>query len=68
MKSPRIINQVANLGTQLGLRKALVSAYQNQMKKQYGYILVDVRTNTHEKLRIRSDILNDHPIVYVPTL
>ena len=68
MKSPRMLPQVCSLGSQLGIRKALVSAYQNETKKQYGYVLVDVCTTTPEQLRIRSDILNDHQTVYVPSI
>jgi hypothetical protein len=68
MNSPRLFPQVATLGTQLGIRKALVSAYQNETKKKFGYVLVDVCANTPHQLRIRSDILNDHQSVYIPKL
>ena len=59
MKSPRLTKQVAMLGSQLGRQKTLVSAYEREMKNQYGYVLLDLCTATPEYLRVRTDIFNE---------
>ena len=65
LNSPKMQQQVAILGSQIGLRRALQSAYDMEMQKPYGYILVDLATNI-KHLRIRADILKDHQTVFVP--
>ena len=51
-------NQVASLGSQLGRQRSLVSAYQREANKRYGYVLVDLCTATPEHLRIRNDVFS----------
>ncbi len=59
LKSPRMAKQVATLGSQVGKQRALVSAYEREARKPYGYVLVDLCTSTPEHMRIRTDILNE---------
>ncbi len=59
LKSPRMAQQIATLGSQLGKQRALVSAYDREAKKRYGYVLVDLCTTTPEHFRIRTEITNE---------
>ncbi len=59
LKSPRMTQQVNTLGSQLGKRDELVSAYAQASRRPYGYVLVDLCTNTPDHLRIRSDIVEE---------
>ena len=59
LKSPRMAQQIATLGSQLGKQKELVSVYTQESQKPYGYVLVDLCTNTPDHMRIRSDIVDE---------
>ncbi len=59
LKSPRMAQQVNTLGSQLGKQNELVSAYARASRRPYGYVLVDLCTNTPDHLRIRSDIVEE---------
>ena len=60
LKSPRMAQQIATLGSQLGKQKELVSVYTQESQKPYGYVLVDLCTNTPDHMRIRSDIADEN--------
>ena len=64
MSSAKMHQQVGILGTQLGIRNCLESAYSKEMEKPYSYILVDLVTNRKD-LRVRTDILNEHQVVFM---
>ena len=67
LKSPRMAKQVATLGSQVGKQRALVSAYEREARKRYGYVLVDLCTSTPDHMRIRTDILSESkPNVPIP--
>ena len=59
LKSPRMAKQIATLGSQVGKQRALVSAYEREARKRYGYVLVDLCTATPEHMRIRTNILGE---------
>ena len=69
-KSPRDAHQVATLGRQMypGKSKFLVEAFKNSTEKPYGYLLIDLKPDTEEKYRIRTNIFpdDDRQYVYVP--
>jgi len=70
LSSPRMIQQIGNLGTQLNNRKTLLSAYSDACQTPYGYVLLDANVRTPHFLRIRSRVF-DHEkpeIVYVPAV
>lgn len=67
LNSPKMQQQVAILGSQLGLRRALQAAYDKEMEKPYSYILVDLVTNKKD-MRIRTNLLDDHQIVFLPVM
>lgn len=58
LKSPRMAKQVSTLGSQINKQRLLVSAYEREMRKPYGYVLVDLCTNTPEHLRISTNFFD----------
>lgn len=64
MNSPKMQHQIGILGTQLGLHRRLQCAYNKEMEKQYGYILVDMVTNRND-MRVRTNITDAHQVVYI---
>ena len=69
-KNPRDANQVATLARQMYPTKSkfLVEAFSDATEKPYGYLLIDLKPNTEEKHRIRTNIFPDDErhYVYVP--
>lgn len=67
-KNPRDRLQVSTLARQMypGQSQFLVEAFQDATRDAYGYILIDLKPTTNEKLRVRTGILpNDTQVVYV---
>jgi hypothetical protein len=67
-KNPRDHLQIATLARQMypGKSQFLVEAFEDATKQPHGYILIDLKPQTEEELRIRSNILpSDKMIVYV---
>lgn len=67
MKNVRDKRQVQILGRQLYPEKSkyqqFISAYEKATSKEYGYLLIDLKTNTPEKYRLRSRVTTqDLPI------
>jgi hypothetical protein len=69
-KNPRDANQVAVLARQMypGRNQFLLEAFRDATEKPYGYLLIDLKPDTDEKLRIRTSIFPDDErhYVYVP--
>lgn len=55
-RSPRDVNQVGVLGSQLGNRKKFLTAYNDFTKKPYGYMTLDFTPMCPEELRWRTSI------------
>ena len=67
-KNPRDRLQISTLARQMypGQSQFLVEAFQDATKEAYGYIIIDLKPTTTDKLRIRSGILpTDRQLVYV---
>ena len=67
-KNPRDALQVATLGRQMypGNGKFLVEAFKMATEKPYGYLLIDLRADTLEKYRLRSNIFSgERRYVYI---
>lgn len=67
-KNPRDSMQISILARQMYPRKShfLVEAFQNATKHSFGYLLLDLKPTTPDKLRVRTQILpHDQHIVYV---
>lgn len=68
-KCRRDINQIAHLAKQLYPRKTkfFLEAYEDATKKPYGYLLVDMKPNTEETFRLRTNILpGEFMCIYQP--
>lgn len=71
MRSPRISSQMGFLGSQLGIRKRVIEAYElATLNKPYSYLLIDFTDRAHAqawRYSLRSNIFpNDagHTVVY----
>jgi hypothetical protein len=67
-KNPRDASQVAMLARQL--YPAKVEAYEDATKEPHGYLLIDLRPDTDDRYRIRTEIFPDDPrqYAYLPKL
>lgn len=69
-KNPRDAGQVATLARQMypGKSKFVVEAYKDATKEPYGYLLIDLRPETDENYRVRTNIFpdDDRQFVYLP--
>ena len=59
LKSCENSQQVALLGSKMGMKTALVQAYEQEARKPYGYVLIDRRTVTPYQRRIRRNIFEE---------
>ena len=67
-KNPRDNQQIRTLGSQMypGKSKFLIEAFQDATQEAYGYLVIDLKPTTADKLRIRTGILpSDRQLVYV---
>ena len=71
-KNPRDASQLANLARQMypGRGPFVQEAFADATASPYGYLLIDLKPNTPDDLRLRTSILPDdaHQFVYVPKL
>ena len=60
-KNPRDSLQVATLARQMypGNSKFLIEAFNDATKLPYGYLLIDLKADTDERLRVRTHVLSD---------
>ena len=65
-KNPRDAGQVSTLARQMypGKSKFVVEAYEDATKEPYGYLLIDLKPETHDSYRIRTRIFPDDDIQY----
>jgi len=66
-KNPRDKQQIGVLGRQMfpGNTKFFIEAYQDATSLPFSYLLIDYKTQTPERFRLRTDLLSDYPVVYV---
>ena len=71
-KNPRGVSQIAILAKQMypGRVKFVQEAFADATSTPYGYILVDLKQNTPEDLRLRTSMLPDDAVqhVYIPNV
>ena len=68
-KNPRDATQIVNLAKQMypGQNRFLKEAYADATSRPYGYLLIDLKQNTPDSVRIRTNIFPDETCaVYVP--
>ena len=66
-KNPRDVSQMTTLAKQMypGRAKFVQEAFADATSTLYGYILVDLKQDTPEDLRMRTSILPDDAVQYV---
>jgi len=68
-KNPRDVTQVSHLARQMypGRTKFLVESFQDATSVPYSYMLLDLKSDTEDKYRVRSNVFpNEKNFVYVP--
>lgn len=68
-KNPRDATQIAHLARQMypGKSKFMIEAFRDATSKPYTYLMIDLRPETEDMLRLRSSIFPDEDnFVYVP--
>jgi hypothetical protein len=67
-KNPRDATQIRTLGQQMypDCKRLLVDAYRDATSQAYGYLLVNLRPNACDALRILTDVFAEEPSAYVP--
>ena len=68
-KNPRDVTQIATLARQMyvGRSKFLIEAFNDATTKPFGYLLLDLKPDTPEHLRVRTNIFPDERhYVYIP--
>ena len=67
-KNPRDVSQMTTLAKQMypGRVKFVQEAFADATSTPYGYILVDLKQDTPEDLRLRTSILPDDAVQYFP--
>ena len=67
-KNPRDATQIRTLGCQMYPENArmLTDAYRDATARPYGYLLVNLRPDACDALRIMTDVFDQQPTAYVP--
>ena len=66
-KNPRDATQISHIARQMypGRSKFLVEAYADATQRPHGYLLIDLKNDTEEQLRVRTNVLPDEWPHYV---
>ena len=66
-KNPRDASQIAHLARQMypGKSKYVQESFKDATEKPHGYLVFDLRQETPDHLRLRTNIFSDRQIVYV---
>ena len=68
-KNPRDGSQITHLSQQMypGRSKFMIEAYRDATSQPYGYLFIDLKPETPDDMRLRSNIFSgEHTTVYVP--
>jgi len=67
-KNPRDASQITHLAKQMypGNVKFLQEAFRDATKEPHGYLVLDLKQSTEENMRVRSKVLDDVQVVYLP--
>ena len=67
-KNPRDATQIRTLACQMYPEKPrfLTDAYRDATSMPYGYLLVNLRPDACDALRLQTDVFEEHPTAYVP--
>ena len=65
-KNPRDTTIVSHLAQQMGQRRLVLNAYKLATRDQpFSYLFVDLRSDTDERLRLRSDLFAKYPAYFL---
>lgn len=66
--NPRDKYQISVLGRQMfpGNTKYFLEAFNDATSAPYGYLLIDYKSKTPDYLRLRTNLLSDRQVVYIP--
>ena len=67
MKNPRAVNQIMFLAMQMFPKNThfLQEVFKDATEKPWSYLLIDLKPTTPEQFRLRTDIFENKPIVYL---
>lgn len=67
-KNPRDVHQVSMLGRQMhpGNTKYFMECYHDAVDRPFGYLMIDYKAKTPEQYRLRTGLLSDRQVVYIP--
>ena len=66
-KNPRDASQIIHLAKQMypGHTKFVQEAYKDATSRAFGYLFVDLKQDTHEDVRLRTNIFSEEDMQYV---
>jgi len=63
LKSPRDINQLSYLGSQLGASKALKEIYHEVMSKPYSHLVINLSPHTNVDYKFLSNVFSNNEVI-----
>ena len=68
LKNPRDKSQIYSLGRQLFPHKStfFTESYEDATKQPHGYLLIDLSQDCDDQYRVRSNIFDKYPTIYIP--
>ena len=64
-KNVRDGSTIKYLASQMNARDFLPRAYKHATRDAYSHLLLDMRSDTDERLRVRAKIFDEYPVVYI---
>jgi len=55
---------ITTYATQMGMNFFLPKAYKDATREPFSYLLLDMRSDTDDRLRFRANVFKDYPVVY----
>ena len=55
---------ITTYATQMGMKDFLPKAYKDATREPFSYLLLDMRSDTDDRLRFRANVFKDYPVVY----
>lgn len=65
LHSVRDTSIITSLGRQIGNTRFLKEVYDDAMKTKFGHLFLDLKVGSNEKFRVRANIFDETPTVYI---
>ena len=65
-KNVRDTSIIKTIGGRMGIAKFLSQAYKDATSEAFSYLLMDMRSDTDERIRFRTKVFDEYPVVYTP--